>query len=749
MTDALSHGHRSAGGPASGGTGEGPRRGASADTAPADDKHAESGALRIAVVGPAQAGDAAAHTTLLAHHLDGAGHEVTLVSWTHAPRGGEAPGAAPARDAHMPPFPRTIRALRVARPDSWLRAGRRLGAVDVIVVVHAQPSLAPALVALLRAAGAVPGPRPQAVVVCHGALPLDGHPLERGLVSALVSRVDSVLVHTPADAAAARSLGAHRVSVVELPPRAADDLGLPRGARPGPTRLLTLGRVDGADGVAVLVRALGVVPDVTLTIAGELAGTERELVGRLAADPAVTGRVTLREGQVPADALAALLADHDVLALPFRSAAATRDVLLGHAHGLPVLAPHVAPFSRQVTDGVNGLLVPAEDEDALAAALRRLGDPEVRRRLADGVQTPDLSGPWAHYLGVVEALSIDESVVLGESRELGADLSHAAAEPLDGRRAPTSQRQPGGAQDGPWRGRLTQARAALQSARVPSDGWGSRTVQSIARDISDIGDSAGSVIDRVAASTPVRAAAAVGGRFTEDVVGRARRTVSRALSSRRPLVTLRPDDLPDWVLATDVLGEPEEADDARRLSRILGLPRSLDSVSAWAALGTLAAILRVRDDGRRTAVIVDEGGTRSLLSRWARAVGFAPVEIDFTGTHPSVAVLDVDAGSLDVIVRIHPQGCDGDDVDHVLEQASWALRSGGLLVVTVPIGPLAAEGAVGPADIRGVLARAHDLGFVLVGDLDGDVNARMREAASRARADDAAYALVRLTLRRR
>jgi SAM-dependent methyltransferase len=214
-------------------------------------------------------------------------------------------------------------------------------------------------------------------------------------------------------------------------------------------------------------------------------------------------------------------------------------------------------------------------------------------------------------------------------------------------------------------------------------------------------------------------------------------------------VQLRPDDLPDWVLATDVLGEPDEADDARRLSRILGLPRSLDSVSAWAALGALAAILRVRDDGRRSADIVAEGGTRSLLSRWARAVGFAPVEIDFTGTHPSVAALDVDTGSLDVIVRIHPDGCDSSDVDHVLEQASWALRSGGLLVVTVPIGPRAAEGAVGPADVRGILARAHDLGFVLIGDLDGDVNARMREAAARARADDAAYGLVRLTLRRR
>lgn len=215
------------------------------------------------------------------------------------------------------------------------------------------------------------------------------------------------------------------------------------------------------------------------------------------------------------------------------------------------------------------------------------------------------------------------------------------------------------------------------------------------------------------------------------------------------MLALRPTDLPDWILPTDVLADPAEADDARRLARSLGLPIAIDKVSTWAALGALAAILRVRDDGRRSAVIVDEGGTRSILSRWARAVGFAPVEIDFTGAQPSVAAFDVDTGSLDVIVRIHPRGCEADDVDHVLEQASWALRSGGLLIVTVPIGPPGAPGAVRPADVRGILARAHALGFVLVGDLDGDVTSRMREAGSRARADSAAYGLVRLTLRRR
>ena len=242
----------------------------------------------------------------------------------------------------------------------------------------------------------------------------------------LLSRVDAVLVHSADQARLAHDLGARRVSVADLPPHVPGGHPISRGPRPGPTRLLALGLIREHKGIDVLLRAMRTVPEVTLTIAGEMSGPARRVVGGLASDPLLAGRVEIREGYVPADALAALLADHDVLALPYRSATASQNVVLGHAHGLPVLASDVAPFSQQVTDGVNGLLVPPDDERALAGALRRLGDPEVRRRLADGVQTPDLSGPWAHYLGTIEALSLDES------------LLGPGPEPIDVRGAPTS-----------------------------------------------------------------------------------------------------------------------------------------------------------------------------------------------------------------------------------------------------------------------------------------------------------------------
>ncbi|HET7399718.1 MAG TPA: glycosyltransferase family 4 protein [Intrasporangium sp.] len=649
-----------------------------------------SAALRIAVVGPTHPpkGRAPAHTTMLAHHLADAGHDVLLVAWASShPAGLAGPVAAPETGPAVPPFPRTIRALRPSRPDTWLRVGRRLRAVDAILVVDVPPVLVPGHVVLLRAAGSVPGRgsrrraatgqpgrRPQSVAICLHGLPPEPPGGGARLLSWLLSSVDATLVHSEHDARVAGRLGAARVAVAELPPpvRAGEPAGT--GRRSGATRLLMLGLTVEHEGLDPLLHAMRSVPDVTLTAAGPMSGARRAAVEELTGDPSLAGRVRLHDRDVPADELAALLADHDVLVLPSRAASATQDVALAHIHGLPVLAPAVTPFDEQVQDGRTGLLVLTWDEEALVAALRRLGDADVWQRLADGVQTPDLSGTWATYLGTVEALSVDEAAVVPEP-----DEPEAAEGPGRSRAADSGHGRPWAA------GLVRDARAGLGALRA----------------------------------------------------------------RRRTVVALGGDDLPDWVRPTDALVEPAEADDARHVARLVGLPRTRDAMAAWAALGALAAILRVRDDGRRSAVVVDAAGGRSLFSRWARAVGFAPVEIDFTGTSPSLGALDIDPGSLDVVVRIHPQDCDADDVDELLEQASWALRPGGLLVITVPVGPFGAPGAMGPADVRGVLARAHDLGFVLVGDLDGDVTARVRAAAGRARAGDAAYGLVRLTLRRR
>src|SRR6476660_8186047 len=376
-----------------------------------------SSALKVAVVGPTHPykGGVAAHTTTLAHELAEAGHDVTLVSWSHLYPARLYPGeqAVPGGAPDVPPFPRTVRALSWARPDTWVRTGRRLRGFDAVVVVHVIPAVVPAHLALLRAAGvgrtSSTGQGPRSVVIAHNVMPHESHPGDSALMRSLFSRVDAVLVHSAEQARLAHDLGAHRVSVAELPPHLPGGPAEERPPYAGPTRLLALGMVREYKGVDLLLHALAQVPDVRLTVAGELWGSSGERVRALAADPRVRDRVSIRSGYVQAEELAGLFATHDVLALTYRTATASQNALLGQAHGMPVLASEVGTFGAQVRDGVDGLLVPPGDEDALVAALRRLADPAYAAQLRSAVRPPDLSGSWATYVGTLEALASPES----------------------------------------------------------------------------------------------------------------------------------------------------------------------------------------------------------------------------------------------------------------------------------------------------------------------------------------------------
>ncbi|WP_106298258.1 glycosyltransferase family 4 protein [Knoellia remsis] len=633
--------------------------------------------LRLAVVGPTHPykGGVASHTTELCHELAEAGHDVTLVSWSHLypsllyPGEQAVPGGAP----DVEPFPRTIRALSWARPDTWVRTGRRLRGMDAIIVVHVIPQAVPSHLAVLRAAGvgrtSSSGLGPRSIVITHNVLPHESRPGDRQLMEALFRRVDSVVVHSDSQAKLATELGAGHVRELDLPPHLPGGPPEPHVDSTGPTRLLSLGIVRDYKGIDLLLDALRDVPDLRLTVAGEMWGESGRRVKELAADPRLEGRVEVHGGYVPADRIASLLAHHDVLALTYRHATASQNVLLANRHGLPVLATHVGTFGAQVRDGVDGLLVPPNDRAALVEALRRLSDRTYAAQLRSQVRPPDLSGPWAHYVGGIEALASAETDAAGD----------------------------------------------LPTAEPPPD-------------------------------TPVQ---------------RAKDLVTAARLRRRKRVDLRPADLPEWVRPSDALALDAEALDAQALARELGLPRCSDAVAAWAALGAVAAVLRIGDDGRRAGVVVDESGTRSPFSRWLRTLGFAPVELELTGRRTSVEVLDVDTASLDVIARLHPGGCGADDVDHAVGQASWALRSGGLLVITIPIGDDDPQWAIRPADVRGIIARADDLGLVLVGDFDGDITERLREASASAREVRAttpagrragaapAYGILRLTFRRK
>lgn len=148
----------------------------------------------------------------------------------------------------------------------------------------------------------------------------------------------------------------------------------------GPT-ILEVARLAEVKGQRTLIAALARV-DATAVLVGrdlERGGAYEETLREAATELGVAGRVVFAgyRTDVPA-----LLAGCDVFCLPSRAEGMPLVVLEAMAQGKPVVASAVGGTPEVVADGETGLLVPAGDVDALAAALARLvGDPELAQRM--------------------------------------------------------------------------------------------------------------------------------------------------------------------------------------------------------------------------------------------------------------------------------------------------------------------------------------------------------------------------------
>jgi glycosyltransferase involved in cell wall biosynthesis len=81
-----------------------------------------------------------------------------------------------------------------------------------------------------------------------------------------------------------------------------------------------------------------------------------------------------KRGVVPEAEKLALFSEADVFALASRTESFGIVFLEAWAHGLPVVGAGVGALNEVISDGVDGLLTPFGDVDALAAALTRLAN---------------------------------------------------------------------------------------------------------------------------------------------------------------------------------------------------------------------------------------------------------------------------------------------------------------------------------------------------------------------------------------
>ncbi len=158
------------------------------------------------------------------------------------------------------------------------------------------------------------------------------------------------------------------------PPVPRKELHVPDGAK----LVMALGRLHENKAFDVLIKALSSLPNVYLCIAGE--GPEREALEAIALKEGVRPRIRFLGWREDAGAL---LATSDLFVCPSRHEPLGNVVIEAWAQSCPVVAAASQGPTQLIKDGENGILVPVDDVDAMAAAIKRvLGDGELAGALA-------------------------------------------------------------------------------------------------------------------------------------------------------------------------------------------------------------------------------------------------------------------------------------------------------------------------------------------------------------------------------
>jgi len=158
------------------------------------------------------------------------------------------------------------------------------------------------------------------------------------------------------------------------------EFGIPKGAF---VAVLSGMRIPRKNGLGLIFAAAHMqhrpVHVILLGPPGDDAAYETRLCDAIGALPG--GVTATLMGEKPSSELARVLRAADAYVLPSRSEGLPNSLLEGMASGLACVATDI-PGSRDVLADGGGLLVPLDDEQALAAALDRVaGDTDLRQRL--------------------------------------------------------------------------------------------------------------------------------------------------------------------------------------------------------------------------------------------------------------------------------------------------------------------------------------------------------------------------------
>ncbi len=330
---------------------------------------------RVVLIGPILPfrGGIAQHTTML-HRTIADGHSLLTLSFSRQYPKWLFPGASdrdPEYAGHEEPGVDYV--IDSVNPLTWIRAVRRIVDFqpDIVVfpwwTIYWVPCFG-VMVHRLRSH------RLPIAFFCHNVVEHEAAAWKTALSRLVLRMGDRFVVHTHEDAVNLQALlPGSEVAIQAHPiydqyPAPVGNLGARR-----PLELLFYGFVRPYKGLDLLIDALARLddPSIQLTIAGEFWDGEDTILERIE-QLGLSDRIEVLARYHSDQETAELFARADAVVLPYRSATGSGVVPVAYHYNKPVVVTRVGGLPDVVVDGETGLVVPANDAEALASALASL-----------------------------------------------------------------------------------------------------------------------------------------------------------------------------------------------------------------------------------------------------------------------------------------------------------------------------------------------------------------------------------------
>lgn len=358
--------------------------------------------MRICVVGPTYPyrGGIAHYTTFLVHHLREAGHWVKLYSFTRQYPRWLFPGKTD-KDPSLEPLKIDCEyILDPMNPLTWWRLYRKVGAIapDVLVLQWWVPYWTPSL--RMISGWIKRHTQTPIIYICHNVVPHEGGGiLDRRMAMTVLRQGDAFIVHSDQDRYRLLALLPEaKVIKTYLPTysglaesnsrTSVEDLRRELNVPEDRPILLFFGFVRPYKGLEYLIQALPSVlgkMNVHVLVVGEF-WTSPEFYQRYADEFGVGSAITFVNRYIPNEELRPYFELADVVVLPYVSATQSAVVQLAFGFGKPVITTRVGGLHEVVQHGVNGLIVPPQDEIALAEAILHYFSCQLGPQLSRNVQ---------------------------------------------------------------------------------------------------------------------------------------------------------------------------------------------------------------------------------------------------------------------------------------------------------------------------------------------------------------------------